>query len=612
MKKILLLIFVIILPEVAISEKIEKDGIWYNIIRRAKEAEVTYGNWIWYDVNKNDGRYHGNVIIPSSIQYDGQTYVVNSIGKEAFCDCEDLTTVSLPNTIKKIDESAFSLCYKLDNITIPESVESIGYLSFQFCKKLRSITIPNSVTIIENSAFLNCESLLSVKLPEKLQTLGQSVFMNCSNLESINLPQYLTTINDYCFCNCSKLSSLELPSSLMYIGSNAFKECTSLVTLNIPNKVYGIGESAFDGCSRLKTISLGWDVMQIGDKAFQNCKELTDLFCYTERVPNIWNNTFQNSYIEYVTLHVRESVINLFKNVNPWNKFKDIIKLDIPKHTITYILNGEVYLSYEIEEGSTITPENVPQKEGYSFSGWQGLPIRMLYNDITTTGAYLVNQYILTYLIDGMVYKTYNVQYGDSIIPESNPVKEGYIFSGWGEIPETMPASNITISGSFSTFKKCEKPIITLENGQILFTCETDSVEFLSEITDDDIKKYKEATIPLSVTYNITVYATKPGYNSSDVVTAKLCWIDMEPSTEGITNSVINLRSQAVMIQSENGLLTVQGANVGTPICVYDTLGNLVGYTCAVFGVTQVKTSLSNGDIGIVKIGEKTIKVFIR
>lgn len=98
---------------------------------------------------------------------------------------------------------------------------------------------------------------------------------------------------------------------------------------------------------------------------------------------------------------------------------------------------------------------------------------------------------------------------------------------------------------------------------------DTEGVTFVTDITDANIKKYYNATISLTATYNISVYATKEGYNNSDVVTATLCWIDVEPKTEGITNNVANVRALPVMIQTNGSTLTVSGADDGTSISVY-------------------------------------------
>ena len=106
----------------AFAHDFEVNGIYDNKSADGTSVTVTYrGNS--YDSYSNE--YSGNVVIPSSVTYSGNTYAVTSIGKYAFYDCDGLTS-----------------------ITIPNSVTSIGDCAFSYCRGLTSITIPNSVTII--------------------------------------------------------------------------------------------------------------------------------------------------------------------------------------------------------------------------------------------------------------------------------------------------------------------------------------------------------------------------------------------------------------------------------------------------------------------------------
>ena len=150
--------------------------------------------------------------------------------------------------------------------------------------------------------------------------------------------------------------------------------------------------------------------MGIGPLAFANCTELTDVYCYAKNVPNTNPDTFEGSYIEYATLHVPAKSVNDYKTSEPWNIFKSIVKIDMPKHTLTYMVDGEVYKTYEIEEGETITPEETPTKEGYTFSGWSEIPETMPAHDVTVTGSFSINKYKLTYVVDGEEYKSYEEQ----------------------------------------------------------------------------------------------------------------------------------------------------------------------------------------------------------
>ena len=119
-------------------------------------------------------------------------------------------------------------------------------------------------------------------------------------------------------------------------------------------------------------------------------------------------------------------------------------------YTVTYILDGEVFKAESLAYGADVVIPDAPAKEGHTFSGWSESPATMPANDVTVTGNYSVNQYSLVYMVDGVEYKRYTLDYGANITAEAVPEKEGYTFSGWSDIPETMPAGDITVTGSFT------------------------------------------------------------------------------------------------------------------------------------------------------------------
>ena len=123
-------------------------------------------------------------------------------------------------------------------------------------------------------------------------------------------------------------------------------------------------------------------------------------------------------------------------------------------YTLLYIVDGEEYKTDSIAYGSTIIPEAEPTKEGYTFSGWNGLPETMPAEDVTVTGTFTINQYLLTYILDGEEYKSYTIDYNTALTPEPAPVKKGMTFSGWGEMPETMPAHDVTLTGAYTWSKE--------------------------------------------------------------------------------------------------------------------------------------------------------------
>ena len=124
-------------------------------------------------------------------------------------------------------------------------------------------------------------------------------------------------------------------------------------------------------------------------------------------------------------------------------------KYEISVFPLNVIIDGEEYQIDSLGFREAIVFPEVPVKEGYTFGGWSEAPATMPMSDVTVEGTFVVNKYAVNYVVDGSVYKTDSVAYGDIInLPESL-VKEGYTFSGWSEIPETMPAHDVTVTGSF-------------------------------------------------------------------------------------------------------------------------------------------------------------------
>ena len=120
------------------------------------------------------------------------------------------------------------------------------------------------------------------------------------------------------------------------------------------------------------------------------------------------------------------------------------------KYTVTFMVDGQVYQTSELKEGEAITQASAPEKEGYTFSGWSEVPATMPAHDVVITGTFSVNSYKLIYLVDGETYKIATVNFGSALAAEQVPSKEGYTFSGWSEIPATMPAHDVVVTGTFS------------------------------------------------------------------------------------------------------------------------------------------------------------------
>ena len=122
----------------------------------------------------------------------------------------------------------------------------------------------------------------------------------------------------------------------------------------------------------------------------------------------------------------------------------------INRHKLVYMIDGAVYKESVLEYGTPITAEVPPTIEGSAFTGWSEIPVTMPDKDVTITGSFILGGYTITYILDGEVYLKEIFAYGKNVKPLEKLSREGYTFSGWSEIPETMPNHDITVTGSFT------------------------------------------------------------------------------------------------------------------------------------------------------------------
>lgn len=115
------------------------------------------------------------------------SYTVTEIGDNAFYWCEDITSVTIPNSVKTIGHEAFWSCHALQSIDIPASVTTIGYYAFSYCKSLPSIDIPASVKTIGWAAFAHCTALQSIDIPNSVTAIGEKAFWECTGLKTVTV-----------------------------------------------------------------------------------------------------------------------------------------------------------------------------------------------------------------------------------------------------------------------------------------------------------------------------------------------------------------------------------------------------------------------------------------
>ena len=380
------------------AEDFSEGNIHYNILSRTDlTVEVTYEGE-FFETQANE--YTGKVTIPATVTHNDTTYRVVQIGDDAFNECYNLTSVTLPEGITSIGNAAFRSCDALSAITIPEGVTSIGNGAFYDCGKLTAISLPNSVTTMGNGVFSSCTSLKSVVLSENIKTIGMSVFLDCAKLASINLPEGLTSIGDYAFSACKKLTSITIPGS---------------VTL-------------------------------IKNYAFENCTGLTSISCNATTPTKIGANTFYN-VSKSIPVYVPASAISAYQSAANWSAFTNIQTVT---YLVTFMIDGKAVSSERLGYGETITAPEAPEREGHTFDGWSDLPEEMPAKDIIVYGTYTPKKYLVTFKIDGKVIAANMQAYGSAIVAPEAPQREGYTFNGWGKVDKTVPAKNVTYSGTYT------------------------------------------------------------------------------------------------------------------------------------------------------------------
>ncbi|WP_134353425.1 leucine-rich repeat domain-containing protein [Flavobacterium psychrophilum] len=217
------LLFVILIPFLGIAQTFTANRIKYTVTSSTAPFTVKVAR---------NANFTGAAEIPEIVTYNSKNYIVTAIGESAFVHCNNLTSVTIPNSVTTIGDYVFGDCFGLTSVTIPNSVITINRGAFAGCSGLTSVTIPNSVTTIRENAFADCSGLTSVTIPNSVTSIGDYVFGGCSGLTSVTIPNSVTTIKEGTFFHCSGLTSVTIPNSVTAIGEDAFAGCRSLKTVN--------------------------------------------------------------------------------------------------------------------------------------------------------------------------------------------------------------------------------------------------------------------------------------------------------------------------------------------------------------------------------------------
>ncbi len=195
---------------------------------------------------------------------------VTNLGDYAFYDCENLTAVQLPASMKNIgsSDSAYSRvfynCTALTEINLSATAAtSIGNYAFNGCAALASVTFPDTLLTIGGRAFLNCTALTAVTIPASVTSVGEWAFRGCTNLTAFtmeplprNASPHYTSLGAYVLADCTALTDVSFTENLTVLGDYALTRCAQLREVALPASVSGVGNCAFLSCPGLAAVNV--------------------------------------------------------------------------------------------------------------------------------------------------------------------------------------------------------------------------------------------------------------------------------------------------------------------------------------------------------------------
>ena len=363
--------------------------------------------------------------------------------------------------------------------------------------------------------------------------------------------------------------SIIVPDSVSYNGKNypvaslaskAFDGNDQVTSISLPNTITSIGSWCFSG-TKIKSIKLPSNLNSLSTGTFSNCSSL--------------ENILVGDNLEYISGTMVFFACTKLKEI----KLPGIISISSEGvfehcHSLVSVLFGENLRT--IHSGAFIDCKKLADVYCYA-----KIAPSVSASAFESTGNITLH------------------------------VPEEAIESYSNELPWSEFKNIVSISSDSET-QKCDLPVITYSNGKLSFSCNTLDAEIVTSISNSDVKTHIGNEIDINATYIISSYATKIGYLNSDVASATLCWIDQQPQTEGISNGVANIPANAVLIKNNDGILNIQGLDEGTQVIVYAIDGKQAGSATSLQGEANINTTLRSGNIAVVKMGEKSIKVVMK
>ena len=276
-----------------------------------------------------------------------------SIGHEAFRGCNNLSSITLGDSIKSIGDYAFYGCSKLAEVTIPNKTTSLGEYCFSGNSLLANIDLGNGLKTIGQYCFSGC-SMPEISIPASVTSIGNYTFNNCSSLADVVIEDRTSELtlgsngSSPLFASCP-LDSVYIGGKIMYntssssgyspfyrntslrtivisdteeeIYNNEFYGCTSLKNVTMGDGVKKIGNWAFSGCSNLDYFNFGSGMQSIGDEAFSDCTNLTMLISYAEVPPTCGSMALDDINKWECVLRVPQNSLSAYQAADQWKEF---------------------------------------------------------------------------------------------------------------------------------------------------------------------------------------------------------------------------------------------------------------------------------------------------
>ena len=227
------------------------------------------------------------------------------IGKQMFCDLDNLISLKLPANAVTISDYAIYRCCALEEVALPGKLVAIEGWAFEYCSNLKNIVFPPSLKFIGMDAFSYCSSLSNIDFPPLLESIGARAFHCCSSLSNIDFPPLLKSVGSYAFSNCTNLVTVSL-AGVETIDNSAFSDCNKLSEVRLPSTLKSISYNVFFSTS------------------------LKRIYAYTVEPVNINQDTFDKSAYTSATLYIPLQARNNYYWNTQWSQFAELKEFDEP------------------------------------------------------------------------------------------------------------------------------------------------------------------------------------------------------------------------------------------------------------------------------------------